>query len=466
MSANIPTSNTVIKHNNASDPGSDHEEVLIRGILGTKEFDRLQNISQLGGVRYVFTNATHNRAEHSKRVFELAGKLSQSEASCDIVDKIYMSEELKDLFKNAGLDYNDIQFIKALIMGKVVNNQYNGIDVKLWAYLKDDTEKVLGSSISKQWIPNYSMLHETAAVMDFDDGTRATKQSHIVYHQKAMCEIHKLFSTKEMMHRRVYQHADANAIEMLILSSVTDLQTFLNQTDQVVLDTNPKLKEKVEKTTEWYKCVAEKSILVKKSDMKDTITKLKLHLMNTLSYPLNPSNRQAVAFDIVEYKDTADPQKVLLYNDDNSPFTMDSVQNKCVVLKELKTLPAADNDLLWNIDPYYDHNTDKWYFSSKKSFDSECLKLFEHNDYAECTVRVYQDVKDTLVYLPELYPWRFIHELARYFMYECKDVYKPRKDFSLPKTIEDDVHNNRWLERECASFMLKVFYYNASTSYD
>lgn len=44
---------------------------------------------------------------------------SQSEASCDIVDKIYMSEELKDLFKNAGLDYNDIQFIKALIMGKV-----------------------------------------------------------------------------------------------------------------------------------------------------------------------------------------------------------------------------------------------------------------------------------------------------------------------------------------------------------
>lgn len=67
MSANIPTSNTVIKHNNASDPGSDHEEVLIRGILGTKEFDRLQNISQLGGVRYVFTNATHNRAEHSKR---------------------------------------------------------------------------------------------------------------------------------------------------------------------------------------------------------------------------------------------------------------------------------------------------------------------------------------------------------------------------------------------------------------
>lgn len=81
----------------------------------------------------------------------------------------------------------------------------------------------------------------------------------------------------------------------------------------------------------------------------------------------------------MEYKDTADPQKVLLYNDDNSPFTMDSVQNKCVVLKELKTLPAADNDLLWNIDPYYDHNTDKWYFSSKKSFDSECLKLFEVN---------------------------------------------------------------------------------------
>ena len=30
-----------------------------------------------------------------------------------------MSEELKGLFKNAGLDYNDIQFIKALIMGKV-----------------------------------------------------------------------------------------------------------------------------------------------------------------------------------------------------------------------------------------------------------------------------------------------------------------------------------------------------------
>lgn len=40
------------------------------------------------------------------------------------------------------------------------------------------------------------MLHETAAVMDFDDGTRATKQSHIVYHQKVCLEIKYLFSFK------------------------------------------------------------------------------------------------------------------------------------------------------------------------------------------------------------------------------------------------------------------------------
>ena len=37
-----------------------------------------------------------------------------------------------------------------------------------------------------------------------------------------------------------------------MLSSVTDLQTFLKQTDQVVLDTNPKLKEKVHHAVHKY----------------------------------------------------------------------------------------------------------------------------------------------------------------------------------------------------------------------
>ncbi|KAL5491258.1 hypothetical protein EMCRGX_G016511 [Ephydatia muelleri] len=177
---------------------------------------------------------------------------SQVQASCTILDQILKTPEVKGKFESAGLCKADVEFIKALINGKpenglrpsekdflyeIVNNQYNCIDVKLWCYLESDAAAI-GLDIK----PLPRELLKTAIVMDVGDGT--AKQSHIVYHHKAMIDIYRLFSTKEMLHRKMYQHTHANAVEMmiseglletqLIKDSVTSISKFLELTDTTV----------------------------------------------------------------------------------------------------------------------------------------------------------------------------------------------------------------------------------------
>eukprot|EP00731_Ephydatia_muelleri_P001544 Em0001g1544a len=276
---------------------------LLEAIKQTPEFQRLHEISQLGGVAYVFEKADHKRYDHSEglgtyntaevnllqyishttaghgpyshlyfnrikeALIERGGlraessiKLeSQVHTSCMILEKILERPEVKDKFEMAGLGETDIEFIKALIKGKpkrglrpsekdflyeIVNNKYNYIDVKLWDYLERDTAALKEDAKTKDdQKPIYSELLNTAIVMDVGNGT--AKRSHIVYHHKAMADIYRLFHTKEMLHRRVYQHTDANAVEMmisdgllvtnLIKTSFADISSFLNLQDAKVL---------------------------------------------------------------------------------------------------------------------------------------------------------------------------------------------------------------------------------------
>lgn len=112
---------------------------------------------------------------------------------------------------------------------------------------------------------------------------------------------------------------------------------------------------------------------------------------------------------IVEFKETFDPRKVWLYeqiDEDYNPFTMNSVQQRVLVLKEPQKFPER----LWKKGPHYDEKTDTW-FMTEESFKVDSMKLFEvmlctfvlhytciihaclmqYKEYAECSVRLYEN---------------------------------------------------------------------------
>ncbi|KAL5516631.1 hypothetical protein EMCRGX_G002016 [Ephydatia muelleri] len=124
---------------------------------------------------------------------------------------MWISEKMKEKVKNAELTDDDLKFIQALIRGKaeeglqppeknflyeIVNNQYNGIDVKLWDYLEHDFKTLGETSKNHEWNPDFKSLLNTARVMDVEDSGR-TKQSHIVYDHKVV-EYKETFDPKKV----------------------------------------------------------------------------------------------------------------------------------------------------------------------------------------------------------------------------------------------------------------------------
>eukprot|EP00731_Ephydatia_muelleri_P001837 Em0001g1837a len=102
---------------------------------------------------------------------QLIGHIQEpTDASCAILKEMWISEKMKEKVKNAELTDDDLKFIQALIRGKaeeglqppeknflyeIVNNQYNGIDVKLWDYLEHDFKTLGETSKNHEWNPDF-----------------------------------------------------------------------------------------------------------------------------------------------------------------------------------------------------------------------------------------------------------------------------------------------------------------------
>lgn len=319
-------------------------------IIDTPQFQRLRFIKQLGGNYFVYPGASHNRFEHSLGVCHLTGQLvsalkarqdleiSDDDVMClqiaglchdlghgpfshmfdkrflpnmkieekheslsvkmfdHMVEKNNLDDEFKKHFRE-DLDKNKT-FIKELIEGRskngshvwsykgrgkeksflyeIVANKRNGIDVDKWDYFARDCH-MLG--IKNSFDHTRSMTF--ARVLKVDD------ELQICFRDKEVENLYEMFHTRNILHRKAYQHPVGNIIEIMIseamqkadehigtpgkggkLLSITktldDMEAYEKLTDsiidRIICSTDKKLEESREllmkvKKRQLYKCV-------------------------------------------------------------------------------------------------------------------------------------------------------------------------------------------------------------------
>ncbi|KXS11599.1 HD-domain/PDEase-like protein [Gonapodya prolifera JEL478] len=230
----------------------------IVSFIDTPQFQRLRNIRQLGTSYYVFPGASHNRFEHSLGVCYLAGKqidhfrtqqphihISEREKTCvmlagllhdlghgilsHVFDGEFMPkarptlkwkhEEWSQAMVNRLIEQNhiniekpEVDLINKLIDGTkpktgmenrfifdIVSNKTNSIDVDKFDYIARDTRNVgvVGYDVSR--------LMNNSRILG----------SEIGYAYKQPEEIIDFFATRYRLHRRIYGHRAAKAIEFM-----------------------------------------------------------------------------------------------------------------------------------------------------------------------------------------------------------------------------------------------------------
>ncbi|KZV66771.1 HD-domain/PDEase-like protein [Peniophora sp. CONT] len=249
-------------------------------IVDTKHFQRLRHIKQLGTSYYVWPGAAHNRFEHSLgtaylsrqiilairsrqpeleitdrdvRCVELAGlchdlghgpwshvwdtmyipralkgrKWAHEDASEMMFDDMVKKYELHDI-----VPPEDVEFIKALIAGdrqrcpaeksflfEIVANKRNGIDVDKFDYMARDVRATGDSS-------NLSLnrlIQTSARVID----------GEICYNIKDADQIYELCHTRFKLHKTIYNHKTAKAIEHMLIDAVMAAEPFLKIAEQI-----------------------------------------------------------------------------------------------------------------------------------------------------------------------------------------------------------------------------------------
>lgn len=333
-----------------NDPIHGHIEIhpLCVKIIDTPQFQRLRSIKQLGGTYFVYPGASHNRFEHSIGVCHLAGqlvsvlkaeqpelKITVNDVLCiriaglchdlghgpfshmfdskflpsvgitgtkhesrsvkmfeHLVKENNLDKDFKEYFEN-DLD-RDKKFIMELIGGpsqglnyegrgtdkkflyEIVANERNGIDVDKWDYFARDCH-MLGIKNSF----DHTRCMKLARVVEVDE------EKQICFRDKEIENLYEMFHTRDMLHRRAYQHSVGNIIEIMISEAMKkanihimtpgtdekmlsisgtldDMAAFEKLTDSIVdriiCSTDDKLKEsrdilKKVKERKLYKCV-------------------------------------------------------------------------------------------------------------------------------------------------------------------------------------------------------------------
>ncbi|KAF8994577.1 hypothetical protein BDQ17DRAFT_1251557 [Cyathus striatus] len=246
---------------------------LMSKFIDTKQFQRLRDVKQLGTSCYVWPGASHNRFEHSIGVAYLsrlmASHLKQAQPELGITDRDISCVEIAGLCHDLGhgpwshvwdsmfipivlpgsqwtheqgsemmLDYlitansisiaeDDVKFIKALIAGDrskcnpdekpflfdIVANKRNGLDVDKFDYIQRDSH-MIGDPIhiSLQRIIN------SARVLD----------NQICYDIKDANQIYEICATRFKLHKIIYNHKAAKAIEYMIIDGLLKADPYLN----------------------------------------------------------------------------------------------------------------------------------------------------------------------------------------------------------------------------------------------
>jgi len=319
-------------------------------VIDTPEFQRLRNLKQLGTTYFVYPGASHNRFEHCLGVGHLSNKLlkqlykNQPELKsgsfesdlkcvtlaglchdlghgpfshvfdnrviprlgvkwCHEEGSVKMFDHLIDE-NNIDLSSEEKKLIKSLIMGKdpprnksessgreflfdIVSNKRNSIDVDKFDYLERDCYNIgLKSSYDSSRLMKFSRV--------IDD--------QICYSHKESHNIYELFHTRYSLHKKVYQHPVATAIDHMLADalvmandvfkfseSVLDPGRYLELDDRILnrieFSTDERLKDSQEilkriRKRQLYKLVDE---LLIPSSMGNQITKEKIENLMALN---------------------------------------------------------------------------------------------------------------------------------------------------------------------------------------
>ncbi|CAJ0848998.1 14802_t:CDS:2, partial [Entrophospora sp. SA101] len=235
-------------------------------VIDTPEFQRLRNLKQLGTTYFVYPGASHNRFEHCLGVGHLSNKLLkqlyknqpelksgsfESDLKCvtlaglchdlghgpfshvfdnRVIPKLKLGHEegsvkmFDHLIDENHIDLNpeEVKLIKSLITGKdpsrnksensgreflfdIVANKRNSIDVDKFDYLERDCYNIgIKSSYDSSRLMKFSRV--------IDD--------QICYSHKESHNIYELFHTRYSLHKKVYQHPVATAIDHMLADAL------------------------------------------------------------------------------------------------------------------------------------------------------------------------------------------------------------------------------------------------------
>ncbi|KAJ2387693.1 hypothetical protein GGI05_004010 [Coemansia sp. RSA 2603] len=272
--------------------------------VDTPQFQRLRHLKQLGSSYYVFPGGSHNRFEHCIGTSHLAGEvlrgLAQRQPELDITERdlrcvtlaglchdlghgpfshvfdnefiprvcgntSWSHEEGSEMMlhyaiddNNIDIDEGDVTFIKKLIRGSrtgagdeklflfdIVANQRNGVDVDKFDYIQRDCYNV---GVKSSY--DFSRLMLNSRVID----------DQICYNHKEAYNLAEMFHTRYSLHKRVYSHRAAKAIEFMLVDAmiianpvlrisdaIGDPRLYQNLTDEVLRDidrsSEPELKD-------------------------------------------------------------------------------------------------------------------------------------------------------------------------------------------------------------------------------
>ncbi|KAM5540654.1 hypothetical protein V8D89_005685 [Ganoderma adspersum] len=245
----------------------------ICAVMDTPQFQRLREIKQLGTSYYVWPGASHNRFEHCLGVAYLAQTLAmhlktsqpslgitQRDVQCVTIaglchdlghgpwshvwdsmfipsilpDKKWCHEDASLMMFDALLEENGLElpeddalFVKAMIMGdpsmckkkekpylfQIVANKTNGLDVDKFDYIARDSH-----AIDQKGSLSFTRLINSSRVIDDD----------ICYDIKDANQIFELCHTRMSLHKRIYTHKTAKAIEFMIVDALRLAEPVMN----------------------------------------------------------------------------------------------------------------------------------------------------------------------------------------------------------------------------------------------
>ncbi|KIM78005.1 hypothetical protein PILCRDRAFT_608246 [Piloderma croceum F 1598] len=272
-----------IRHSMRSikDPVHDYIPIddIVSAFVDTRQFQRLRAIKQLGTSYYVWPGASHNRFEHCLGVAHLARLMAEHlqksqpelgitprDVQCvqlaglchdlghgpwsHVWDSLFIPTALKnkrwkhedasemmfdDLIKKNGIQIpdEDAEFIKALIAGEptrsgdgaekrflfdIVANKRNGIDVDKFDYISRDCH-----AIGEKGNLSLTRLIHSARVID----------NQLCYDIKDANQLYELCYTRFSLHKRIYNHKTAKAIEYMIIDALLAAEPYMKLAEQV-----------------------------------------------------------------------------------------------------------------------------------------------------------------------------------------------------------------------------------------